>query len=142
MGKYSNTSLRESSITKPKQPHEIWRSIGCAMMVVIPAISIAAGHETVKVALDQKWGIIPFQLLGAPRLPDFIRGLNGLYTLLRPITKMENFYADAVVSIIYMVVIAGVISVIYAATYSMVGPSRYGPTDAPPPKIKISKKSR
>jgi hypothetical protein len=143
MGKYSGSStLRESSISKPKQPHQIWRGIGCVMMVVIPAISIVAAHETVKFVLDQKLRIIPYQLLGNPRMPDIAHKLSGLYTIFKPITKIENFYADAVVSLIYMVMISGLISVIYAAIYSMFGPSRYGPTDAPPPKIKIRKKSR
>jgi hypothetical protein len=75
-------------------------------------------------------------------MPEIVYKLGGLYTLLKPITKLDNFYADALVSIIYMIVISSIISVIYAVVYSMVGPSRYGPTDAPPPKIQITKKSR
>jgi hypothetical protein len=143
MGKYSSsTTLKKSSISKPKQPNEVLRGIGCMMMVVIPAISIIAAHESVKYALDQKWRIIPYQLLGNPRMPDIAHKLSGLYTLFKPITKIENFYADALVSLIYMVIISGLISVIYAVIYNIVGPSRYGPTDAPPPKIKITKKSR
>jgi hypothetical protein len=143
MGKYSGSSTQKtSSISKPKKLSDIWRGIGCLMMVGIPAISIAAAHETVKIALDQKWGVIPYQLQGNPRMPEIVYKLSGLYTLLKPITKLDNFYADALVSIIYMIVISSIISVIYAVVYSMVGPSRYGPTDAPPPKIKITKKSR
>ena len=111
-------------------------------MVVIPAVSIAAAQETVKWLLDSGMKINPRPLLGIPRLPDFVYRSDGLELILSPITKVENLYAIAIISFFYMLIISGVISVIYAATYSMVGPSRYGPTDAPPPKIKRVKKSR
>ncbi len=143
MGRHTGSSTqRESSISKSKQPHEIWRGIGCLLMIVIPAISIGAGYETVNLVLKNKWGIIPYQILGKPLMPDIAYELSGLRYILTPITKIENFYAIAAISLIYMVLISGVISVVYAATYSMVGPSRYGPTDAPPTKVRITKKSR
>ena len=142
MGRYSgSSSQRESSISKPKAPHEIWRGIGCLMMLGIPAISIAAGKISIDYAVGNHWPI-PHQLLGYPVMPDIAFKLRGLYTILKPATEVQHLYAIAAVSIIYMIIISGLISVIYAAIYSMVGPSRYGPTDAPPPKVKITKKSR
>ncbi len=143
MGKYSGpSSQRESSVSKPKQPHEVWRGIGCLMALIVPAISIAAGYETVKYVLVNKLGIIPYQLLGTPRLPDIVYRSTGLQSILEPLTHIPNLYANAIVSLLYMVLISGVVSVIYAATYNVVGPDRYGPTDAPPPKYKATKKSR
>jgi hypothetical protein len=112
------------------------------MMVIVPVISVAAASETVKWILANGNKIIPRALLGNPSMPDIAYKLSGLRTILTPLTEIKNFYAIAVISIIYMIAISGVISVIYAATYNMVGPSRYGPTDAPPPKIKRVKKSR
>ena len=54
MGKYSGSStLRESSVRKTKQPHGIWRGIGCAMIVIIPAISILIGIQIVDTALAE-----------------------------------------------------------------------------------------
>jgi len=141
MGKYSTTQT-ESSVRKNREPHEVWRGIGCLLMVVIPAISIAGGYGIVNLALENKWGIIPRQMLGRPPMPDIAYKLSGLRAILEPITKIENFFAIAAASLILMILISGVISVIYAAVYAAVGPSRYGPTDAPPPKVKITKKSR
>jgi len=112
------------------------------MILIIPAISIAASSLTVNYLSSPGFRIIPRQLLGKPRLPDFVYKSDGLVTIFTPITTIEDFYAIAVVSFFYMLIIGGVISVIYAAVYSAVGPSRYGPTDAPPPKIKVVKKSR
>jgi cobalamin synthase len=80
--------------------------------------------------------------LGAARLPDFFYKSSGLLQLFGFITRIPNFYAHAAVSILYMVLIGGIISVIYAVVYRMVGPSRYGPLDAPPPKIKTKKYTR
>jgi hypothetical protein len=141
MGKYSTTQA-ESSVQKPKQTHEVWRAIGCLLMVVIPAISIAIGYETVRLAIENDWGIIPFQLRGYPPLPEIAYKLSGLRLILEPFTKIKNFYAIAVASLLFMILISGLVSVIYAAVYAAIGPSRYGPLDAPPPKIKITKKSR
>jgi hypothetical protein len=143
MGKYSDSSLKkETSITTKKELSPIWRGIGCMMILGIPVISIIAGTATVQLALDNKWGIIPRQLLGHPRLPDIFYKSSGLMYIFNPLTKIKDFYADAVVSLIYMVLISSIISVIYSAIYSMVGPSRYGPTDEPPMKYKKAKKSR
>jgi hypothetical protein len=147
MGRHTGSSTqRESSVSKPKQPHEIWRGIGCLMMVVVPIISIAAAHATIKFMLDiqtaNQMRLIPYQLLGYPHLPDIAYKLSGLRTILEPLTKIKNLYADAVVSIVYMILISGVISVAYAAVYRMANPNRYGPTDAPPLKTRKVKKSR
>ena len=140
MGKYTTHTPEKPK--KSKEPHEIWRGLGCLMMIIIPAISIAASALTVDYLSSPGIKIIPRQLLGKPRLPDFVYRSDGLLTILTPITKVEDFYAIAVVSIFYMLIIGGVISVIYAAVYSAVGPSRYGPTDVPPLKVKVTKKSR
>ena len=142
MGRYSGTSSqRESSISKPKQLHEIWRGIGCLMIFVIPAISIAGGIQTVNLALDNKWKIPP-ELRGFPVLPDIVYKSTGLMTIFVPLTKVNNLYAYIVASIIYIMVISSVISLIYAIVYRMANPSRYGPLDAPPQKVRVKKKSR
>ena len=141
MGKYSTTQA-ESSLRKPKKMPEFWRGIGCLLMVLIPAISIAAGYETVRLALENDWGIIPFQLRGFPPMPEIAYKLSGLRVIFEPITKIKNFYAIVVASLFYLIVISGLVSMVYAAIYAAVGPSRYGPLDAPPPKVKITKKSR
>ncbi len=140
MGKYS-TNSRIAKKPKPEGPHVIWRGIGCLMMLIIPAISIAAGTETVKYGLAHNW-TIPYQLLGTPRLPELFYKSSGLMIIFGPVIKTQNFYANMAVSFLYMVAIGGVISVIYAMVYRAVGPSRYGPLDAPPPKIKTKKYTR
>jgi hypothetical protein len=141
MGRYSGTSSqRESSISKPKEPHAIWRGIGCLMMMIIPTISIFIGNETIKYALANKWPIPP-ELRGIPQLPDILYKSAGLKPFL-PMLKIPNLYGIAFASIVYMLVISSLISLIYAIVYRVVNPNRYGPTDEPPSKVRITKKSR
>jgi hypothetical protein len=142
MGKYSGSStLKESSVRKPTEPHGIWRGIGCVMMIIIPAISILIGIQVVDTALANKIRIPP-QLLGYPQLPDFVYKLVGLREILIPLTRMKNLYAYVVVSILCMVLISSVISLIYAVVYRIVNPERYGPLDEPPSRKKAKKHSR
>jgi hypothetical protein len=140
MGKYSSSSFKRIE-PKPDGPHAVWRGIGCLMMLIVPAISIAAGIATVKYGLAHNWAI-PYQLLLAPRLPDFFYKLSGLVVIFYPLTQIPYLYAYIVTSLLYIVLIGGVISVVYAFIYRAVGPSRYGPLDAPPPKIKTKRYTR
>ncbi len=141
MGKYSNT-FTQKELPKKNQTHEIWKSFGCLLMMIIPIISIAAGYETVNLAVENGWKFIPHQMMGLPRMPDFFYRSSGLVTIFSPVAKIENLYAIALMSLIYIFVLSGLISMVYAAVYTMVGPSRYTPLDAPPQKIKVTKKSR
>ena len=141
MGKYSNT-FTQKELPKKNQTHEIWKSLGCLMMLIVPIISIASAYEIVNwiITIDRRY--IPYQLRGIPRPPDFVYNSDGLLAIFKFITGYENFYAIAIASILFMILIGGLISMVYAAVYSRVGPSRYGPLDAPPQKVKVTKKSR
>ena len=141
MGRSTNFSGNQSSQKTPKEPHYIWRGIGCLMVLIIPTISIVAGNETVKYAVTNNWAI-PYQLTLTVRLPKIFYATAGLRTIFEPLSDIPYLYLHIATSILYMVLISGFISVIYAAVYRMVGPERYGPTDAPPSKIKVTKKSR
>ncbi len=140
MSKYQS-SVVKASRQKIKEPHYAWRGIGCLMMILIPIISITAGYETIRYGIDNNWAI-PYQLLGTPRYPDFFYDSTGLMTLLRPVTATPHFYAYATASILYMILLAGILSLAYAIVYRMIGPARYGPLDVPPPNIKFKKYKR
>lgn len=140
MGKYAS-SVKKRSKPKNDGPHVIWRGIGCLMMLIIPAISIAAGIETIKYGLANRWAI-PYQLLGYPSLPDLFYQSSGLRIIFEPITRVNHLYAYSAASILYMIAIGGIISLLYGVAYRIVGPSPYGPMDEPPPKIKTKKYTR
>jgi drug/metabolite transporter (DMT)-like permease len=140
MGKYQSLA-RKKVVEKSREVHVAWRGIGCLMMLVIPVISIAAAVLTIDYGLEHNW-TIPYQLLGFPRYPDWFYASNGLMTILSPITNTRHFYAYAIASIIYMILLGGIMSVVYAYIYRLIGPSRYSPLDVPPPNIKVKKYKR
>jgi len=111
------------------------------MIILIPILSIALGVVTINYGIEKEMRI-PFQLLGKPTMPDVVYKVTILRQLTYPIRQIDNFYGIAAVAIVYMIVIGGLISVLYAFVYSMIGPSRYGPFDAPPPKIKTKRYTR
>ena len=140
MGRSSSSTQQESSLHKQKQPHPIWRGIGCVMVLVIPAISIFIGAGLVDLALANKWRI-PYQLLGIPQLPDILYKSAGLKPFL-PMLRTPNLYAYIVASVLCVMVISSVISLIYSVVYRIANPNRYGPLDEPPSRIKAKKHSR
>ena len=140
MGKYKSSAVMKGRDRK-KEVHVAWRGIGCLIMLVIPIMSIALAVVTINYGLDNDWPS-PFQLLGFPRYPDLFYSSNGLMQLLSPITGTRHFYAYAVTSFLFMILLAGVMSVFYAFVYRMVGPSRYGPLDVERPNVKVKKYKR
>lgn len=140
MSKYRSNSVK---VVKERsgQPHFLWRGIGCVMMLVIPVMSAAIAYEVINYGLDNNWPI-PFQLLGTPRYPDLFYRSSGMMTILSPITAIRHFYAYAVGAMIFMIIIGGIMSLIYAYVYRMVGPAQYGPLDAPPPNVKVKRYKR
>jgi hypothetical protein len=135
MSKYRSSSVKKVR-ERSGQPHFLWRGIGCIMLLIVPVISIAAGYETIVFALNKGY-TVPYQLLGTPRFPDLFYQSTGMMTLLRPIIAIKHFYAYAVASIMYMILLSGIMSFVYALVYRMVGPGRYGPLDAPPANVKV-----
>jgi len=140
MSKHRSNSIK---VVKERsgQPHFLWRGIGCVMMLVIPVMSATIAYEVINYGLNNNWPI-PFQLLGTPRYPDLFYRSSGMMIILSPITAIRHFYAYAVTAMIFMILIGGVMSLIYAYVYRMVGPAQYGPLDAPPPNIKIKRYKR
>lgn len=139
MGRYS---IRQAARKEaPKGPHPIWNGLGCLMMFIIPAMSVAISVVALDLILTNKWPF-PYQLLGYPHFPDFFFSTKGLADIFGRIDGVKNLYAYIALTLIFTIILGGFISVLYALIYRFAGPSKYGPTDAPPVKIKISKKQR
>ncbi|MGE5248622.1 MAG: hypothetical protein ACM3QS_00275 [Bacteroidota bacterium] len=140
MGKY-HSQVRRRSARTAEGPHPIWNSLGCIMMIVVPVMSIAGAKATIDYGLSRGWPVPP-ELLRRIVLPNLIYKLPGLAAILEKIVSVQNIAAYAVLSLLYIVVLGAVISLIYAFIYRATGPSRYGPLDMPPEKIKAAKRSR
>jgi len=141
MTKYTNASQRRRSGPKQPEIHAVWRGIGCLLILIVPTISFFLGIASIQLAVDQNWPL-PYQLMGYPVMPDLLWKLAGLTPILGFIQSQNNLYAILMVTLVYVVFFSALVSFIYAFVYRYVGPARYGPQDAPPPKVKVKRYTR
>jgi len=117
------------------------RGIGCLMMVLVPVFSYAVGFFLV----DTKnfgWQILPPSwynpLSISPALAqNVVFGLIAQFLVDNPI-----YPAALAIAVVVTVVVGGIVSIVYGYMYTLMAPSRYGPTDVPPPRVKTKKYKR
>jgi hypothetical protein len=136
MGRYEKYEIRKRVVKKASEPHPVWRGIGCLIIILLPIISYALADATIQIGINAHWSFLPYELIGAPRFPDFVWKYWQLAALAGPITKIDNLYANLMLTGIYAIVLGGLTSLGYSIVYRYIGPPRYGPQDVPPPKIK------
>jgi hypothetical protein len=141
MTKYTTANQRRRQTPREEELHAIWRGIGCLFILIVPTMSYFLAAASVQLAVDQNWPM-PYQLMGYPVMPDLLWKAAGLTSLLVFIQSQNNLYAVLTVTLVYVVIFSALVSFIYAFVYRYVGPSRYGPQDAPPPKIKVKRYKR
>ena len=132
MGKYDSLNRKRKNNPNPG-PHPIWRGIGCLMIVLMPVISFGLAALTMDTALREKWPL-PVQFLGTPQLPRFLYRSDVLVPMLDAIRSVTNLYGYIAFTVLYAVILAAVLSFVYAIAYRVVGPPTYGPLDMPPLK--------
>ena len=124
-----------------KEPHPIWRGIGCLIMLLVPAISLGISAILVQIAPSLGYQL-PDGLLGRPVMPELLFEVPGLRGILYWIQSLDNLYAILVGMFTITILLAGFLALGYAFIYRMVGPPRYSGIDAPPPNIKVKKYKR
>ncbi len=127
---------RREQEAMPSETHVIWRGIGCLLMLIVPVISFILASITVSTGIALNWPL-PYELLGNPVIPAAWWNFQAITPILGFIQGQTNLYAILLITVLYIVVIAAVMTFVYAAMYRIVGPSRYGPLDAPPPKVRV-----
>ena len=138
MGRYRDTI--KTSEKKVEGPHSIWRGFGCMIIIIVPILSFAAANVTLPLFLNR--GLVPPQLLITPQIPAWLWYVPVLAQIIQNLFVRPAIFAILVLTFMYILILGGIFSVIYAAMYRMVAPARYGPMDAPPPKVKIKKYKR
>lgn len=138
MGRYRETVRQANG--RGAGPPPIWRGIGCLMIIIVPILSYAAAEVTMPFFLERGW--IPRELLFTPQAPDWLFVSPLLVQVFRFLFGRYAILATLGLTLLYILLIAGVLSVVYAFMYRMAAPSRYGPMDAPPPRVKIKKYKR
>jgi hypothetical protein len=138
MGRYRDTLAKKE--TKVEGPHPIWRGIGCLIIIIVPVLSFAAANLTMPFFRSR--GLIPPELLGTPQLPDWLWYVPVLAGIVHSLIVRPAFLATMVLTFLYILILGGIFSVVYALMYRMVAPPKYGPMDAPPSRAKTKKYKR
>ena len=130
----------QQATRKVRREHPIWRGIGCIIIVIVPILSFAAANVTLPFLLDR--GLVPNDLLTTPRVPDLLWYVPVMAQIYGFLFARYAIGAILMLTFLYIVLIGGFFSVLYALMYRAVGPSRYGTLDAPPPRVKTKKYTR
>ena len=140
MGKYSSNSRRQAGPPRNQIPALV-RGIGCISMILIPLLS----YGIAVFWIQKGWpgaSMIPPSLMGAPSIPAFFLQSPALSGIARFLQQQTNLKANLVFALAIAMIIGGFMAIVYGYIYSMFGPSRYGPTDVPPPRVKVKKYTR
>jgi hypothetical protein len=138
MGKYKSGVRQPEPL--PTGPQPIWRGIGCLLIILVPILSYATADLTMPFFSDR--GLVPRELLFTPQPPSWLYFSPTLVQTFRFLFGHHAILATLLLTLVYILLIGGVLSVFYALMYRMAAPSRYGPMDAPPPRIKVKKYKR
>lgn len=127
MGKFD----RFENANMQKEPswkiHPIWRGIGCMMLVIIPIIAWAAAYEFMRAAPTFSW---------FPQSRDMYQNLDLQYFVL-PVSLGQIIFTALFMMLGFMIM-----TLAYSFVYRVAGPPKYGPTDAPPPRVKRTRRRK
>ena len=110
------------------------------MIFLVPVLSFAAAELTMPFLLERGW--IPRELLFTPQTPDWLLFSPTVAQIFQFLFGRYAILATLGLTILYIIFLGGLLTVVYAFLYRMAAPPRYGPMDAPPPRVKIRKYKR
>lgn len=142
MGKYSSYSRPKPTRPRNVGVHPVMRGIGCIMMVVVPILSYGLAILLVNYGAGRGWPIPP-EWFGPPSIPPVLSRLQGLQPIIGFLQTQSNLEANLVFAIALIILIGGIMAMIYGYIYSLFGPPKYGPQDAPPIRgVKVKRYKR
>jgi hypothetical protein len=131
MGKY--TFSHQQPIQRNRDVHPLMRGIGCIMMVVVPILAYGTSMLVVDYGVKQGWPL-PLEWFGPPTIHPLLWKVQGLQSVLYWLQGRINLEAYLVFTALITAVIGVFMILIYGYIYTIFGPSKYGPHDAPPVK--------
>jgi len=141
MGKYTSHA-RQAQKPRSTGVHPVMRGIGCIMMVVVPILAYGTALLLVDYGIRRGWPIPP-NWLEPITIPPLLFSLQGLEPVWNFLLRQDNLIAIVVATLAITVVIGGIMSMIYGYIYTIFGPPRYGPQDAPPIRgVKVKRYKR
>lgn len=136
MGKYG--TVRPTKKEARYDIHPVWRGIGCFLIILIPFMAYTATIAFHQANARSGWLPVPANLNDYPDMSKLQRAAPQLNVAWNAIERI--YYFDLLMFFVFLVLGFGLLSVVYAAMYRVVGPPRYGPYDVPPIKGKRSRR--
>jgi hypothetical protein len=138
-------SKYEKYTIKPKKErrwriHPIWRGIGCFMLVIIPVVSYAAAYIVARANYQIGWVKIPNELRGWVDLSPVFRFAPWLAEIISP--SMRFYYLDLALTVTFIVVAFGLLTLFYGILYSATGVTKSDPYYVPPVRKSPKRSSR
>lgn len=130
---FASSKYQRGQEERPWKVHPVWRGIGCFLIILVPIMAWAGSS----LFLDRFTMIpLPPALLKPVLLP--YTTMPQIDKLILPVNNILGLggvlYGHLFFMIIFMVIGFGVMSILYALLYRLVGPPRYSQFDVPPIK--------
>jgi hypothetical protein len=134
-------SFERQTPRRSKEPHPVWRGIGCVIMLIVPALAMGISYILIQMA--PSLGVsLPVELLGRPVMPGFLFRVPGLVSILVWIQSIDNLYGLLAGTFAVTILLGGLLALVYAIIYRILGPAQYSGVDAPPIIKKVKKYKR
>ena len=140
MGKYSSYS-RPRPKPRNRGVHPVMRGIGCILIVLVPILAYLASMLLVDYWAARGWLMVR-AWYGPPTIHPLLWKVQGLVPILNFLQAQNNLEANLAFAFVITVIVGSLVSIIYGYTYSIFGPPRYGPQDAPPIRRKVKEYKR
>ncbi len=134
-------TFQKKEFVRPYTIHPVWRGIGFLMMVLVPVMAGAAAVVLKDLGFQLGWPFI-YELRGIIRLPDIFYAIPVIRNLASWISSIQDLRAILLFFVLFVIVFSGIMSILYALVYKIVGPPQYTPLDAPAEKVKVKRYTR
>lgn len=134
-------TFQKKEFVRPYTIHPVWRGIGFLMMVLVPIMAGAAAVVMKDLGFELGWPFM-YELRGNIRLPDIFYAIPVIRNLAAWISSIQDLRAILLFFVLFVIVFSGLMSILYAVIYRLVGPPQYTPLDAPAPKTRTKRYTR
>jgi len=109
-------------------------------MVIVPVFSYALGDVLAKQGFGRQ--VLPASWYGYMDVSSGLTQMTGIGVVARWLGSVPNLPATLAIAIVLIIVVGGIISIVFGYMYNLLTPSKYGPMDVPPPRVKTKKYKR
>ncbi len=128
---FSSSKYRQDQHDRRWKVNPVWRGIGCVLILLVPIMSWFTAQVFIQSSLSST---MPRTMLEPIKIrPMHVAEIDSVIRQANLFFKDNNLVTGQLfLTVILMFIGFGILSVVYAMMYRVVGPPRYGPFDIPP----------